>query len=70
MNTNNGHQLLDDSQLDTVTGGSIISDVENGAAAIARANGGLLGGLGPKFPIDAGLSGAIKAGPAFGKIPH
>ena len=63
MNTNNGHQLLDDSQLDTVTGGSIISDVVNGAAAIARAIGGLLGGLGPKFPIDGGISGAVKAGP-------
>ena len=53
MNTNN--ELIDDSQLDAVTGGSIVSDVVNGAAAIARAIGGFLGGLGqPTFPIDAG----------------
>jgi hypothetical protein len=69
MNTNNEPQLLDDSQLDAVSGGSIISDVVNGAAAIARAIGGFLGGLGqPTFPIDAGLGGAIKAGPALGHI--
>ena len=69
MNTNN--ELIDDSQLDAVTGGSIVSDVVNGAAAIARAIGGFLGGLGqPTFPIDAGLGGAIKAGPELGRIKH
>jgi hypothetical protein len=67
MNTNN--ELIDDSQLDAVTGGSIISDVVNGAAAIARAIGGFLGDLGqPTFPIKVDLSGARKAGAQIGKI--
>ena len=68
MNTNNEVNLLDDSQLDAITGGSIVSDVVNGAAAIARAIGGFLGGLGqPTFPIKVDLSGATKAGPAIGR---
>ena len=67
MNTNN--ELIDDSQLDAVTGGSIVSDVVNGAAAIARAIGGFLGGLGqPTFPIKVDLSGASKAGAQLGHI--
>ncbi|MBA2401399.1 MAG: hypothetical protein H0V72_22400 [Bradyrhizobium sp.] len=66
MNTNN--ELIDDSQLDAVTGGSIVSDVVNGAAALARAIGGFLGGLGqPTFPIKVDLSGATKAGAAIGR---
>ena len=69
MNTNNDHHMLDDSQLDTVTGGSIVSDVVNAAAAVARVIGGFLGGLGqPTFPIKIDLSGATKAGAQLGHI--
>ena len=69
MNTNNNLGLIDDSQLDAVTGGSIVSDVVNAAAAIGRAIGGFLGGLGqPTFPIKVDLSGASKAGAQLGHV--
>jgi len=67
MNTTDEPQLLDHSQLDAVSGGSIFSDVANAAAAVAGTIGGVVGG-GPKFPIAAGISGAVKAGSALGHI--
>jgi hypothetical protein len=70
MNTNERAceiRLLDDLLLDEVTGGSVITSAVQGVAAAARGIGDLLGAIvTPSF--DPGLKGAIKAGPAIGKI--